>query len=101
LEHFDLTKYFDVIVTSAAVGLRKPRPEPFQHMLERLGLSASEAVMIGNSMEADVAGARSLGIKTIHVVFGDNVDEGSSDPDVTVSAVPDIVPAIKRIAANC
>jgi len=101
LEHLDLTKYFDVIVTSAAVGYRKPRPEPFQHMLERLNLSAGEAVMIGNSMEADVAGARSLGIKTIHVVFGDNADEGNADPDATVLAVPDVVPAIKRIAANC
>lgn len=101
LEHLDLTKYFDVILTSAAVGFRKPRPEPFRHVLERLGLSAGEAVMIGNSIEADVVGARSLGIKTIHAIFGDSVDEGNADPDVAVSAVPDVVSAIKRVAANC
>jgi FMN phosphatase YigB (HAD superfamily) len=67
-------------------------------MLKLLDLEASEAMMIGNSMEADVAGARSLGLKTIHTVFGEDAEEAKVDPDVTVSRVPDIVPAVKRIA---
>jgi len=100
VEQLGLTKYFDAIVTSAAVGVRKPRPEPFQRMLQLLGVQGGEAVMIGNSMEADVAGARRFGMKTIHVMFGDNTDEGEADPDLTVSAVAEIVPAIKRIAAE-
>ena len=60
--------------------------------------------MIGNSMEADVAGAQPLGIRTIRVKFDDNVDEMpmnlnvSVEPDITVSSVSEIVPAIKRIA---
>jgi FMN phosphatase YigB (HAD superfamily) len=70
-------------------------------MLQSLGLEGSEAVMIGNSMEADVAGARPFGMKTVHVMFGDSTDEGGADPDITVFAVTDIVPAIKRIAAEC
>jgi len=101
VEQLGLTKYFDAILTSAAVGHRKPRPEPFQQMLESLGLDGSEAVMIGNSMEADVAGARPFGMKTVHVMFGDASDEGGADPDITVFAVTDILPAIKRIAAGC
>ncbi|WP_455284106.1 HAD family hydrolase, partial [[Eubacterium] cellulosolvens] len=71
VEQLGLTKYFDAILTSAAVGFRKPRPEPFQQMLELLGLEGTEAIMIGNSMEADVAGARPFGMKTVHVMFGD------------------------------
>ena len=104
MEHLGLTRFFDAILTSAAVGIRKPRPEPFRQMLGLLGVNASETVMIGNSMEADVAGARPLGIKTIHVKFDDNADEMPIDldvtvePDITVSAVSDVVPAIKRIA---
>ena len=101
VEQLGLTKYFDAILTSAAVGFRKPRPEPFQQMLESLGLDGSEAVMIGNSMEADVAGARPFGMKTVHVMFGDASDEDGADPDITLFAVTDIVPAIKRIAAGC
>ena len=86
--------------------MRKPRPEPFREMLKMLGIAPAEAVMVGNSMEADVAGAVPLGIKTIHVKFGDSVDElkidleVTVDPDVTVYAVSDVVPAIKQMMAS-
>lgn len=100
VERLNLTKYFDAIVTSAAVGFRKPRPEPFQRILKLLDLDASEVVMIGNSMEADIAGARPLGIRTIRVTFDDSADGDGADPDLTVLTVADIVPAIKRIAAG-
>jgi HAD superfamily hydrolase (TIGR01549 family) len=107
MERLDLTRYFDAILTSAAFGVRKPRPEPFREMLKLLGIEAAEAVMVGNSMEADVAGAVPLGIKTIRVIFGDNVDEltigleVTVDPDITVSAVSDVVPAIKQMMTSC
>ena len=103
IERLGLTRFFDAILTSAAVGIRKPRPEPFKQMLQLLGNKASDTVMIGNSMEADVAGAKPLGIKTIRVIFGDSNDEIPMnlglkiEPDITVSVVSDIVPTIKRI----
>jgi HAD superfamily hydrolase (TIGR01549 family) len=102
----DLTSYFDVILTSAALGIRKPRPEPFREMLKLLGVGADEAVMIGNSLEADIAGARPLGIRTIHVKFGHNPDElplhfeANVDPDIAVSTVEDVVLAIKQMMAK-
>jgi putative hydrolase of the HAD superfamily len=107
VEQADITRYFDVILTSATVGLRKPRPEPFREMLKSLGIEAAEAVMVGNSMEADVAGAAPLGIRTIRVIFGENVDElrighnVTVDPDTTVCAVSDVVPALKHMIASC
>jgi len=107
MERLGLTRYFDVILTSAALGVRKPRPEPFREMLRLLRIEAAGAVMVGNSMEADVAGAAPLGIKTIRVMFGDNVDEltigreSTVDPDVTVSAASDVAPAIQQMMASC
>jgi HAD superfamily hydrolase (TIGR01549 family) len=106
MERLGLTRYFDVILTSAALGIRKPRPEPFREMLKLLGVGAAEAVMVGNSMEADIAGARPLGIRTIRVKFGDHADElplhleTSVDPDTTVSTVQDIVLAIKQMVVS-
>ena len=106
MERLGLTRYFDVILTSAGLGVRKPRPEPFREMLKMFGIAPAEAVMVGNSMEADVAGAVPLGIKTIRVKFGNSVDElkidleVTVDPDVTVSAVSDVVPAIKQMMAS-
>jgi putative hydrolase of the HAD superfamily len=106
MNRLGLTSYFDVILTSAAVGIRKPRPEPFREMLKLLGVRADEAVMVGNSLEADIAGAKPLGVRTILVKFGNHPDElplhleTNVDPDTTVSAVQDIVPAIKQMIAS-
>jgi HAD superfamily hydrolase (TIGR01549 family) len=103
MNRLSLTPYFDAILTSAALGIRKPRPEPFREMLKLLGVGATEAVMVGNSVEADIAGARPLGIRSIRVKFGDHPDElplqleTSVDPDATAFAVDDIVPAIKQM----
>jgi putative hydrolase of the HAD superfamily len=103
MKRLGLTQYFDVILTSAALGIRKPRPEPFREMLKALRVEAPEAVMVGNSLEADIAGAKPLGIGTIHVRFDDHPDElplhleDNVDPDTTVSTVRDILPAIKQM----
>ena len=97
----DIAKYFDAIVTSAGVGFRKPRPEPFREVLKELGLEPSEVVMIGNSLQADISGARALGLKTVRVIFEDDIDEDEgADPEVTVCRVSGLPLAIKRIAAE-
>jgi putative hydrolase of the HAD superfamily len=106
MKRLGLTGFFEEILTSATIGIRKPRPEPFKKMLELLELKASDTVMIGNSMEADVAGAKPLGLKMIRLVLSDSTDEipmkhaVTIEPDFTVSAVYDIVAAIKKAAAS-
>ena len=52
-------------MVSAEVGYRKPSPIIFQKALEQLKVKPQEAVMVGDTLEADVEGARKLGIKTI------------------------------------
>ncbi|MCF0096082.1 HAD family hydrolase [Micromonospora sp. MH99] len=51
-------------VTSEEARAYKPRPEPFQLALARLGLGPGDVVHIGNSASSDVAGAAALGIDT-------------------------------------
>ncbi|HEY7257769.1 MAG TPA: HAD family hydrolase [Gaiellales bacterium] len=56
---------FDAVVISGDVGIAKPRPEVFAHALELLGVGASQAVMVGDSLERDVRGAEACGIRGI------------------------------------
>ncbi len=58
-------KYLDAVVTSAEVGFTKPSPEIFLLALDKLGCSADEAIMIGDSWESDIVGARNAGIRSI------------------------------------
>ncbi len=67
LEKFDLKKFFDVVLTSAVLQIRKPRPEIFMHALKSLDIKPSEAVFVGDNFEADVLGARMIGMRSIHL----------------------------------
>jgi putative hydrolase of the HAD superfamily len=60
-----LDRYIDVLAISAVEGIAKPAPELFLRTAERAGGSAGDAVMIGDSHRADVAGARSAGMSAI------------------------------------
>jgi len=52
----------DAIVDSRSHGRVKPHPTIFQAALELLGVAPAEAVMVGDSLEEDVEGARALGM---------------------------------------
>jgi HAD superfamily hydrolase (TIGR01450 family) len=59
-----------VEAVAAAAGVRpellgKPRPYLFREALARLGVSPGEAVMIGDSLLADVQGAQGVGLRTV------------------------------------
>jgi putative hydrolase of the HAD superfamily len=62
-----LRKYFDIILTSAAIGIRKPNPRIFQHALGLLGILPAEAAMVGDKLGADILGAQNAGIFAIWV----------------------------------
>jgi putative hydrolase of the HAD superfamily len=61
-----LAEYFDVVLTSAAIGFEKPHPEAFACVMRELG-SPESAWMVGDSAEADIDGARRAGIPGILV----------------------------------
>ena len=55
----------DGVVTSAAVGARKPDPRIFQAALELVGCAAGEALHVGDTPAEDLAGARAAGIEAL------------------------------------
>lgn len=67
IEGARLAPYFDAIVISGDVGVGKPDPHIFAVALERLGARRDGAVMIGNSLAADITGAARAGIRRIWV----------------------------------
>jgi putative hydrolase of the HAD superfamily len=61
-----LFDYFPACRISAAdVGVLKPHPAIFQHALDLLGVTADEAVFVGDDLEADIAGAKQMGIRSV------------------------------------
>jgi HAD superfamily hydrolase (TIGR01662 family) len=62
LERMDFARHFQAIVDSWVVGVTKPDPRIFQAALDRLDVPAAEAVMVGDSIKADILGAQAAGI---------------------------------------
>ncbi len=54
--------YFDSILISEAVGLRKPDPRIFQRALDELGVKAGHSIFVGDHPENDVRAARDIGM---------------------------------------
>lgn len=63
--------YFDQVVTSESVGVKKPNPKVFNYALTSAKATSENSIMIGDSLEADVLGAINVGIEAIHCVFDD------------------------------
>ncbi|HXL50560.1 MAG TPA: HAD family hydrolase [Candidatus Limnocylindrales bacterium] len=67
LDKVRLTRYFDEIVTSAMVGIRKPDPGIFRYALMQFKARPEEAVMVGDSEIHDIGGGYISGLKTVLV----------------------------------
>jgi putative hydrolase of the HAD superfamily len=62
LEALGLQEFFDPILISEHVGIKKPDPSIFQIALEYLQLEASQVWMVGDHPVNDVLGARGAGL---------------------------------------
>lgn len=66
LNHCKLRPYFQTIVISEVIGVNKPNPKIFQYAINNGNTRTENAVMIGDSIDADVRGAQNAGIDAIY-----------------------------------
>jgi putative hydrolase of the HAD superfamily len=57
----------DAVLTSRSHGKTKPHETIFRRMLELLGVAPDEAVMVGDTVEDDIEGARAVGMRALLV----------------------------------
>jgi len=65
LAELGLKELFEHVAVSCDVGYMKPHPRLFQYALEQVGVAAENSVMVGDSLRADVEGAKTLGMITV------------------------------------
>jgi putative hydrolase of the HAD superfamily len=63
LEQFGIRSLFQAVVISSEVGVDKPDPQIFAEALRQLGVTAGEALHIGDDPEADWSGAAGAGLQ--------------------------------------
>lgn len=90
-DDYALSPLLDVIVDSAVVGIKKPDGGIFRAALSELGVSAVEAIYVGDTYSDDMVGAKSVGMWTAWLV-GDQPDmcQESSAADYQLSQLQDL-----------
>jgi YjjG family noncanonical pyrimidine nucleotidase len=68
----ELTPYFDVVVTSEEAGAAKPSPLPFRMAMEAIAGLQGPVLYVGDSPEADVAGALGAGLEACWLAPADS-----------------------------
>lgn len=98
-----LRSYFDIIVTSAALGIRKPNPRIFFYALDFLGIPPAQAVMVGDKLGADILGAKNAGMFAIWVrryadtpANNDHLD--TIQPDATINTLKELPALLASIS---
>lgn len=65
MERTNIRQYFDQIFISEVIGLYKPDIALFNHAMSVVNSNANNVLMIGDSLEADILGARNAGIDQV------------------------------------
>ena len=93
ISRFGLDALVDAVLIEGELGYGKPDARVFRLALERLGAAPSEAWMVGDNLEHDVAPAQALGMRGVWVDWaGKGLPVGSGvRPDRTVREIRELV----------
>ncbi|MDQ2753384.1 MAG: YjjG family noncanonical pyrimidine nucleotidase [Bacteroidota bacterium] len=62
-----LTQFFTEVITSESSNSLKPNREIFEFAMQRCNATSTECIMIGDNLDADIAGAMNVGLDTVFV----------------------------------
>jgi putative hydrolase of the HAD superfamily len=85
LKNSGISHFFKEVITSESSNSLKPQAEIFNYALNKTGAAVEESLMIGDSIEVDIAGAIAAGMDQVHVNYGNA--EQSLKPTYTITAL--------------
>jgi putative hydrolase of the HAD superfamily len=89
LESSGIRNFFYEVVTSERSNSLKPNKEIFEFALDKSGANISDSIMIGDSLEVDIAGAMNIGMDQVHANFRDEWDE-KIKPTYTITSLKEL-----------
>ena len=95
--------FFQTLTFSDEVKVAKPGSEIFKMTLKELGATPDQAIHVGDHVINDVVGAKRCGMKTVWISgFYEREDPNDPEtkPDITVSGLADVVPAVAKLAGR-
>ncbi len=93
INRFDLARFFDYILVEEEFGVGKPDERVYFHALKKLDAKPSDAWIVGDNLEWEVAAPQRLGITAIwHDTRGRGLPpESNVRPDRIIRALPELL----------
>jgi putative hydrolase of the HAD superfamily len=95
LDVLGLRRYFQTVVVSEAVGIKKPHPAIFQYALAGVGSAAEHAWFVGDHPENDILGASRAGLRTVWLASVHTWPAEHALPHYQIGSLRELVPLIR------
>jgi len=95
-----LTGAVDAVVSSAWIGARKPHRRMYDAVLDCVGVSAADALFVGDTWSCDVEGPRAAGLRPVYVRRAHFGPDATAPPDQdteTVHRATDLRPVVDLV----
>ena len=87
----------DGVAFSSEIGVRKPRPQIFEHVLEAVACKPVDAVFVGDRLVDDIAGAQAVGMRAILTRQYRQEEPDSIAPDAVIEHITELPAALSRL----
>jgi putative hydrolase of the HAD superfamily len=94
LTDFEILEYFQTIVESAVVGVRKPDPAIYALGVAEIGFLAQDVLVVGDSYSKDMAPAKTVGCQTLWLkgqTWGEDKLQDTSAADLQFPSIFDLL----------
>ncbi len=88
LRHAGIESYFTCIVTSESAGSLKPHRGIFDFALQQVNASSAESIMVGDTLEVDILGAKEVGMDQVY--FNPRTPAVSFQPTYTIQHLKEL-----------
>jgi HAD superfamily hydrolase (TIGR01549 family) len=96
-----LEGFFEVWGVSDDVGVEKPDPRLFSHVLYLAGVAPPRAVMVGDRLDYDIRPARAAGMQAVWMLRGEAPDEPTpqqlSEATATIRGLDELPETLERL----
>jgi len=99
INHLNIKNWFDGIIVSDDLGIRKPDPRIYETLLAELNVSANEAAYVGDTLQYDMLGAHNAGLTSVWVNQHKTYDPAFPKPDHEIKQLDELLGIFLEAAA--
>lgn len=93
----EIAPYFDHIIISGDFGKGKPDASIFEYVMEKAGIQAEEAIMVGDNLNTDILGSSRVGMRNVWINRENNVPNGVVTPTYEIDSLTALVELVKEL----